>query len=73
MKDVVKKLAKVGATYEVLQALDARLDTDLDQWVKETPEVGQMLRQMRASNRSPTDILRELERLLRKKPEGGEP
>ncbi len=72
LENIVKKLAKVGATSEELRALDPRFDADLEKWVQRTPEVGQMLRQMRASNRSPTDILRELQSLLQKEQEDKE-
>lgn len=66
--ETAKKLASVGATYESLRALDSRLGADLEKWVQSTPEAGQMLREMRSSNRSPADVLRELKALLAKHP-----
>lgn len=65
LRETTRALASVGATYDALRLLDARMETDLQEWVQENPEAGQMLRQVKESGRSPKDILRELERLLR--------
>lgn len=64
LRETARVLAPVGATYETLSLLDARMSTDLQEWVQKNPEAGQMLRQVKESGRSPKEILRELERLL---------
>lgn len=69
LRETARLLEHVGATYEDLRALDARLETDLQEWVQGNPEAGQMLRQVKESGRSPKEILRDLERFLRKEDE----
>lgn len=61
LKAAARALKKVGATYEMLRALDPRLDRDLQEWMQRSPEVGRMLRQMKDSGRSPEEILRKLQ------------
>jgi len=70
LRNMATKLAKVGASYEMLRALDSRLGAEVDEWVRQSPEVGQMLRNLKESGRSPKDILRRFEQLLEDKEEG---
>jgi transcriptional regulator with XRE-family HTH domain len=72
LRAMAKHLAKVGGTYEYLSSLDARLESDLQAYVQDNPEVRQMLRRMRESGRPATEILRELERTLSEPPEEGD-
>lgn len=65
LRKTAAKLAKVGATYEMLRALDSRLGTEVQEWVRQSPEVGQMLRKFKESGRSPRDMLKQLEQMLK--------
>lgn len=69
LQNTAKHLRKVGATFESLRALDVRLEAELQDMVKTTPEVGQLLRQVRESGRSPRDVLRDLQRYLERQSE----
>lgn len=58
-------LKKVGASYDEFLALDGRLGDDLQDMIQSTPEIGQLLRQVKASGRDPREILRQLQENLR--------
>jgi transcriptional regulator with XRE-family HTH domain len=68
-------LGPVGGTFEYLKLLDARIDAALSEWVSENPEAGQMLREMRSSNRAPKEVLDKLRKILqdgdKRKDKGG--
>ena len=53
-----------GTSYEALKQLDARLDPEIEAWAQETPEVGQMLREVRNSRRPPREVLEQLRNWL---------
>jgi transcriptional regulator with XRE-family HTH domain len=69
LQSTVKQLAHVGASYEALRALDARLEADLESWVSRTPEARQMLREAKDSGRPAKDVLRDLRSMLRDTPD----
>jgi transcriptional regulator with XRE-family HTH domain len=64
LQKTARLLRGVGASFESLRALDTRLEPELQELVKSNPEVGQLLRQVRESGRSPREVLRELQRYL---------
>jgi transcriptional regulator with XRE-family HTH domain len=68
--DVLKRIAKllekrVSVSFEELQGLSARLGSDVQRMVQETPEVGQLLREVRQSGRPAREVLRQLQQHLR--------
>lgn len=70
-EDVLGRIAnllskRVPVTYEELQSLSARLETDLQQMVQQTPEVSQLLREVKQTGRPARDVIRELQEHLRK-------
>ena len=60
---------KVPVTYEVLRNLSARIEPDLQRLVERTPEVNQLLREVKQSGRPASEVLRELQELLRRQRE----
>ena len=64
LQEIAKALSNVGASYEKLKELDTRLDPELEQWMQQTPGLGEMLREVRASNKSPQEVIRRLKKLL---------
>ena len=68
--EVLRKIAaklrqRVPVTYEELRARSTRLETDLQEIVQQTPEVGQLLREVKETGRPVRDVLRELQQHLR--------
>jgi transcriptional regulator with XRE-family HTH domain len=68
LKRVAAKLGPVGVTYPALDRLMPRLEPEMQEWVGETPEVRQMLRAVRESGRNPGEVLRDIERMLKRQP-----
>lgn len=66
LRKTAEALKRVGASYEEFLALDSRLGDDLQDMIQSTPEIGQLLRQVKESGRAPRDILRSLQEALRK-------
>lgn len=66
LRRTAEVLKKVGATYEEFLALDSRLGEDLQGMIQSTPEIGQLLRQVKDTGRDPREILRRLQESLRK-------
>lgn len=66
LHDIVAALAHVGASYEALKQYDSRLGTELEAWVQETPQAGQLLRAVKDSGRPIHEILRELQKKQKK-------
>jgi transcriptional regulator with XRE-family HTH domain len=66
LKRIARKLKSVGATNEGLERLDARFESDLQEWASRTPEVRLMLRAVKESGRSVAEVLKELEGMLQK-------
>jgi transcriptional regulator with XRE-family HTH domain len=64
LQEMVRILEAVGGTLQHLRSFDARLGEDLTRMVQNTPEVGQLLRQVRESGRSPSEVLKELRDML---------
>jgi len=69
-EEVLRKIAaklsrRVPVTYDELRALSTRLETDLQELVRQTPEVGQLLREVKQTGRPVRDVLRELQERLR--------
>lgn len=67
LKKIAAKLQGVGASYDSLKELDPRLESDLAEWVQETPEARQLLREAKESGRPVKEILRDLRDTLREK------
>jgi transcriptional regulator with XRE-family HTH domain len=67
-KEVLQRIARglqpVGATHDSLERLDARFESDLQEWASHTPEVRMMLRVVKESGRPVAEVLRELEHML---------
>ena len=63
-------LRKVGATYENLRVLDARLGDEVQAMVQKTPRVAQLLREVNRTGRSPDEVLKELQEFLKNQPKG---
>lgn len=61
LREIVKALKHVGATYEGLDKLNSRLDRDIQAWVADNPAIRQMLREVKQSGRDPREVLRLLE------------
>ena len=61
LRRIAKELRLVGATFEALDKLSARLDPATQRWVANSPEVRQMLREVKKSGQNPLDIIRILE------------
>jgi transcriptional regulator with XRE-family HTH domain len=66
LKKIVGELRPVGATHAGLDRLDARFESDLQEWVAATPQVRQLLRKVKDSGQPISEVLTELERVLRK-------
>ena len=62
-------LKSQGTSYEALKRLDARLDPDIEAWAQTTPEVGEMLREVRNSRRPPREVLEQLRDWLNEREE----
>jgi len=62
LEKTAKELAHVGASYESLRKLDARLEADLEKWVASTPEVRQLLREAKNSGRSLPEMIEDMRR-----------
>ena len=67
-KDLLKRIARelqpVGVTLESLERLDARFESDLQEWASQTPEVRLMLRAIKESGVPVADVLKDLEGML---------
>ena len=63
---LVGQLKSVGATHAGLDRLDARFESDLQEWASATPDVRRLLRWIKESGRSVPEVLKDLERLLQK-------
>jgi len=67
-KDLLKRIARelrpAGGTHRDLERLDARFESDLQEWVLQNPEVRLMLRRVKESGRPVGDVLRKVERML---------
>jgi transcriptional regulator with XRE-family HTH domain len=64
LKTIARGLHKVGATHAGLDRLDARFDSDLQEWASETPEVRILLRRIKESGRPVSEFLKRLEKLF---------
>lgn len=62
---MAERLRHVGASFQQLKSLDARIEAELAKWAETHPEAGQMLREVRSSKRSPKEILEKLRRILK--------
>ena len=65
LQRIARELQGVGATYESLDRHDTRFERDLQEWVSETPEVRRLLRTVKESGQPVSEVLKELERLLK--------
>lgn len=72
--ELLRKTAKIlsrklPVTYEALRKLSARIETDLQQLVQQTPEVNQLLREVKQTGRPASEVIRELQEHLRRQRE----
>jgi transcriptional regulator with XRE-family HTH domain len=67
LKRIARKLRSAGATQESLERLDARFESDLQEWVSENPESRLLLRRVKESGRPVGEVLKKLERMLQTK------
>jgi len=67
-KDLLKRIARklTGATHDGLERLDARFESDLQEWASRTPEVRLMLRAVKESGRPVAEVLKDLVGMLQK-------
>lgn len=61
---IARALHPVGATHAGLDRLDARFESDLQEWASETPEVRILLRRIKESGRPMAEVLKLVEQLL---------
>ncbi len=64
LKTIARELHQVGATHASLDRLDARFESDLQEWASETPEVRILLRKIKESGRPVSEFLKLLESQL---------
>lgn len=64
LKTIARGLHSVGATHASLDRLDARFESDLQEWASETPEVRILLRKIKESGRPVSEFLKRLEKIL---------
>ncbi len=64
LKTIARELQGVGATHAGLDRLDARFESDLQEWASETPEVRILLRKVKESGRPVSEFLKLLEKHL---------
>ena len=69
LRDTASALAHVGASYEALKELDARLGSELEEWVRKNPGVRQMLRTAKSSGKPVHELLRDFKEMLEKEDE----
>ena len=67
LKRIARELQSVGVKYEDLDKLDTRLDPGTQEWASEHPEVKMMLRKMRESGGSMSELLKAIEEVLQKR------
>lgn len=73
LRQIAKILSgRVQVTYESLRNLSTRIEDDLQHLVQNTPEVSQLLREVKQSGRPASEVLRELQELLKRQREGDE-
>ncbi len=61
---IARGLSSVGATHAGLDRLDARFESDLQEWASETPEVRILLRKIKESGRPVAEVLKRREEFL---------
>jgi transcriptional regulator with XRE-family HTH domain len=61
---------RIPVAYELLRSLSARIEPDLQQLVERTPEVNQLLREVKQSGRPASEVIKELQEHLRRQREG---
>ena len=72
LKVMAKLLSHVGASYEEFKKLDTRIDSELGEWVANTPEASEMLREVKKSKINPQEVLKKLQELLKSVEDEGE-
>ncbi len=64
LRTIARELQPFGATHAGLDRLDARFESDLQEWAAETPEVRILLRTIKESGRPMAEVLKLIEKLL---------
>ncbi len=63
LRAIARELGQAGDTYEALKDFDPRLGPELETWVQRTPEIAQLLREIRASRVPPRAVLQAVRKL----------
>ena len=72
LRSITETLAHVGASFESFRQLDTRLGAELEEWIQQTPEARQLLREAKSSGKPIADVLKDLRALLGRDEEGAE-
>ena len=64
LRTIARELQPAGATHAGLDRLDARFESDLQEWAAGTPEVRILLRMIKESGRPMAEVLKLVEKLL---------
>ena len=64
LRTIARELQPVGATHAGLDRLDARFESDLQEWAAGAPEVRILLRMIKESGRPMAEVLKLVEKLL---------
>lgn len=64
LKRIALEFRPVGGTHKGLERLDARFESDLQEWVLQNPEVRLMLRRVKESGQPVGEVLKKVELLL---------
>lgn len=64
LKRIARELGSIGGTLKDLERLDARFESDLQEWVMQNPEVRLMLRRVKESGRPVGEVLKKVEQML---------
>lgn len=67
LQRITRGLRGAGATHKRLELLDARFESDLQEWVSQNPEVRLMLRRVKESGQPVAEVLKKLEKMLQTK------
>jgi len=66
LKKIVSELQSAGATHAGLDRLDARFESDLQEWAASTPEVRILLRKVKESGLPIADVIKAVERTVQR-------
>lgn len=64
---IAKALEPVGASLGHFERFDTGVDRETQEWIAKTPGARQLLRVARQSGKSPTELMNELEKVLKRR------